>query len=61
MIGTDIYGFHQGELDDIRLVVERALGIEFEAHDSLYFGDYYLGFLSTGEELRLQRKPRSDA
>jgi hypothetical protein len=36
------YGWRTQDIDAMAAILSTALGIEFEPHDSLYLGDYYL-------------------
>ena len=39
---NDLYGFHDSELEQVRIAIEKALGIKFQSRESLYRGgDYY--------------------
>ena len=46
MISTDLYGFKHDDMEKACVVVESALSTHLEPHDSLHFGEYYLGRLS---------------
>ena len=54
MISIDLYGFQHADLEKARAIVEHALGIRLELHDSLYYGEYYLGKLPDEHSVRLQ-------
>lgn len=50
----DTYGFSCGSIDDARVIVERAVGIElFERDSSYYGGTYYLSRLEFDQSLQL--------
>jgi len=50
----DTYGFSCGSIDDARVIVERAVGIELFERDSSYYGDrYYLNRLEFDQSLEL--------
>jgi hypothetical protein len=55
MIYSDLYGLEHDDLEKARGAIERVLGFRLEAHDSSYFGEYYLGTLSNEQQVRLQR------
>jgi hypothetical protein len=53
---TDMYGFGEADREQLRGLIESALGIQMEAHESLYRGgDYYLATLPGGIQLSLDR------
>ena len=54
MSATSIFGFEHDDLESARVAVERALSVRLEAHDSLYFGPYYSGSLTSGQSLQLR-------
>jgi hypothetical protein len=58
MSTTSIFGFPHDDLESARVVVERALDVRLEAHDSCYFGPYFRG--SLGSEQSLQLRHNSD-
>ena len=52
----DLYGCRLEDLESARAKVERALGVEFKAHESDYQGgDYYRFGSSEGESFLLKR------
>lgn len=53
----DIFGFRSGDLEAIRLSIETAVGMQFDAHESSYVpcGDYYLKRLPDGTSYRLMK------
>lgn len=52
----DLYGHKDGaDLESVRHLAERALGVVFAAHESSYVGDYYRHGLSGAENFVLQR------
>lgn len=55
MFSFDLYGFTQKEIDTIRILIEKAIGIRFEAHNSSYLGDYYRYGGSDSEHFVLQQ------
>src|SRR5262245_30460737 len=50
----DLFGLTDGRLDNVRPIVERALAIEFEPHESTFLGDYYLATITTDENIQLR-------
>ena len=52
---SDVVFGSTGDLEATRWVVAEALGVALKRHDSLYLGgDYYLGHLSGGKEVRIR-------
>ena len=41
MAGTTRYGWRTDDIDAVAGIIQTALGIEFEARESLYLGEYY--------------------
>lgn len=51
----DLYGVMCATLDEARLLIERALGMQLKPHESLYFGgDYYRHEVPPSETLILR-------
>lgn len=46
----DLYGFKDADLEAVQAVVERALTIKFNLHESSYLGGEYYRFGNIGEE-----------
>lgn len=51
----DIYGAEANDLDLFREIIQSALGMQFEAHESSYLGSYYRWGVQYGEEIVLQK------
>jgi hypothetical protein len=51
----DIYGGETNDLQLCREVIQSALGVQLEAHESSYLGNYYRWGKQYGEELILQK------
>src|SRR5580658_3834171 len=45
-----IYGFELDDLEEVRTLVERALGVRFQRRDSLYLGGDYFRFSGSSNE-----------
>lgn len=54
MIYYDVYGFESDDFEVARHIIEEALKIQFEAHDSFYIGDYYRFRRDDGEEFLIK-------
>ena len=54
----DLYGSKSAGIEAIRLDIEHALELEFEARSSSYFGEYF-SYERTGERISL--KPNKEA
>jgi hypothetical protein len=46
----DLYGFKKTDIEDVRISIEKALGLSMEAHESLYRCGNYYRFGNDGEE-----------
>lgn len=56
MFSFDLYGFTQNDINTIRILVEKAVGILFEAHNSSYLGgNYYRCGVVDSEHFILQQ------
>jgi len=55
MFSFDLYGFTQKDIDTIRILIEKTIGVRFEAHNSSYLGDYYRYGASDSEHFVLQQ------
>jgi hypothetical protein len=49
-----LFGSSELDIESCRALVERALGIAFEGHDSGFIGEYYLAGLPGGENFELR-------
>src|SRR5579871_4012198 len=54
MTQTDLYGFKHNDIEEARGIVERVLNIILHPHDSLHFGEYYLGNLPDEQSVHLR-------
>jgi hypothetical protein len=60
MSSYDLYGIACADLEAARAIIEKALGIEFVPHESLYLGEYYRFGMSGEENLLIQKNYDSD-
>ncbi len=49
----ETYGFETSELVALKVTLENALAIDFDKHDSEFYGEYYLAKLDSGESYKL--------
>lgn len=47
----DLYGFEHDNLEVARIAIEQALGINFNAHESMYMGGEYYRWDASGKEV----------
>ena len=52
---TDLYGFESSDIDQARVAIQSALGIQLEGRYSDYVGEYYRGRLPSGVSVQLRR------
>ena len=52
---TDVYGIESSDIDQARVALESALGIQLEGRYSDYLGEHYRGILPSGVSLQLRR------
>jgi hypothetical protein len=50
----DLYGFSTDDIDVAKSIVERALNVKLEAHDSDFVDDYFMLQTDEGEEIVLK-------
>jgi hypothetical protein len=50
-----LYGFGESDPKVVSQLLERALEIQFQLHESLYLGEYYLFKGKDGEQIRLRK------
>src|SRR5689334_5043423 len=48
-----VFGFSTTDLEQVRSVLEQALGIHMTPHDSIFWGDYYLWEGNEEDEIQL--------